>query len=207
MGIVGIDGEIREIKYQEASIEVTMEDVRRGELVWGALCAAGFLAGSGVLFMLYVWMVQIRTGSAQKGGWGKMKRYPTIWLAVVSVVLVLALGSCSSVEVRRTSQKKMGHGPPAHAKAHGYRRKHASGVELVYQSKSGVYVVVGMPNHYYCDCNDYFYKLGPLGWQASASIDGGWTYVTDKSLPPGLRMAKNGKGKGKQMASAKRPKW
>ena len=135
-----------------------------------------------------------------------MKRHSTIWLAVVSVVLVLALSSCSSVEVRRTPQrKKVGNGPPAHAKAHGWRRKHASGVEFVYHSKSGVYVVVGMPNHYYCDCNDYFYKLGPLGWQASASIDGGWTYVTDKSLPQGLRLAKN--GKGNRMASAKRPKW
>ncbi len=135
-----------------------------------------------------------------------MKRCSTIWLVVVSILLVLALSSCSSVEVRGTPGRKVGNGngPPAHAKAHGYRRKHASGVELVYQSKSGVYVVVGMPNYYYCDCNDYFYRLGPRGWQASVSIKDGWTYVTDKSLPPGLRTAR--KGKGKSLVSAKKLK-
>jgi len=138
-----------------------------------------------------------------------MKRCSTIWLVVASAVVVLALSSCSSLEVRGTTGRKVGkgHGPPAHAKAHGYRRKHASGVELVYKSKSGVYVVVGMPNHYYCDCNDLFYRLGPSGWQASAVVDG-WTYVTNNSLPPGLQGAKKGKGNGRQMplASAKNAK-
>lgn len=130
-----------------------------------------------------------------------MKRHSTIWLAVVSIVMALMLCSCSSLEVRRTPGRKIGkgNGPPAHAKAHGYRRKQVSGVEVVFQAKSGVYVVVGMPNHYYCDRNNLFYRLGPEGWQASAGVDGGWTYVTDKSLPPGLRGKKNGKGKGKFM--------
>ena len=40
-------------------------------------------------------------------------------------------------------------GPPPHAPAHGYRHKHEHGVELVFDSQLGVYVVVGWKDHFF----------------------------------------------------------
>jgi len=51
----------------------------------------------------------------------------------------------------------IGHGPPAHAQAHGYRHKQVAGFELVFDSNLGLYVVVGHHDYYYCV--SYFYRL------------------------------------------------
>jgi hypothetical protein len=97
---------------------------------------------------------------------------------------MLVLISCESLTVRSTSGKKQGHGPPPHAPAHGRRYKQ-QGVELVYDSGRGVYVVVGLPNHYYSEGN--YYRLRDTRWQVGVHIDGPWQPVSEESLPPGLR--------------------
>jgi hypothetical protein len=93
-------------------------------------------------------------------------------------------------------------GPPPHAPAHGYRRKHHvenRDVELVFDSGLGVYVVVGFPDVYF-DAN-VFFRLADVGWQVSMRPDGGWTLAAADRVPPGLAKAKGGNGK-----SAKGPK-
>ena len=87
------------------------------------------------------------------------------------------------------------HGPPPHAPAHGYRRKHqdqhhGGDIELVFDSGLGVYVVVGFPSHYWLDGTYYRERSG--SFEIAASIDGPWS--TSRSVPPGLA---KGKGKGK----------
>jgi hypothetical protein len=134
-------------------------------------------------------------------------RFKTIFLFVFTLAIVLLMtASCSrhSVYSGPVITKS---GPPAHAPAHGYRRKHMHmhGVELVFDSGRGVYVVVGLSDHYYHD--GYFFRLRSGIWEMCPKPDGSWKVVSDNSLPKGLRAnvkvnsnsrgKGNGKGKGK----------
>jgi hypothetical protein len=86
-------------------------------------------------------------------------------------------------------------GPPPHAPAHGYRHKH-QGVDLVYDSGRGVYVVVELDNYFYFKGNYYRHKENQ--WEISVHIEGPWEVITQKSLPKGLSGTKKGKGKPKE---------
>jgi hypothetical protein len=99
-----------------------------------------------------------------------------------------------------------GHGPPPQAPAHGYRRKHQQAyhrhggeVELIFDSGLGVYVVVGVSNHYYW--NGAYLRIDGGAWSTCAYLDGAWKPYSERSLPAGLRAkhakTKQGKGKGK----------
>jgi len=108
---------------------------------------------------------------------------------------MLMLVSCESVTVGRRPRPKRGHGPPPHAPAHGHRHKH-HGVELIYDSGCGVYVVVGFPSHYYY--SGHFYRFHGDQWEMSVEIGGGWKRTFEASLPPGLRGKEKAKGKPKE---------
>jgi len=120
-------------------------------------------------------------------------------VAIVSACALLVVTSCSEeLVVRRVSGPVIvRQGPPAHAPAHGYHRKHVGDVELVYDSTWDVYVVVGCPDHYYY--NDRFYRLCGTEWQVSLTLNSGWVRISDDRLPPGLqknRVAKANNGRG-----------
>ena len=70
-------------------------------------------------------------------------------LVVTSICILLLTSSCSEEVVYRRPVPGRGHGPPAHAPAHGRRRRVVHGVELIYDVGMGLYVVVGRPDHYY----------------------------------------------------------
>jgi hypothetical protein len=93
--------------------------------------------------------------------------------------------SCSTTTVCRSPGKKIGHGPPPHAPAHGCRRKLPAGVEIVFDSDAGVYVVVGWEKHFWLDGQYYRFRNGQ--WEVSLSIGTGWRMVSAETLPPGLR--------------------
>jgi hypothetical protein len=114
-----------------------------------------------------------------------MKSKMILLLAAALTCTALLAGSCSVLAVHRTSGPGWGNGPPAHARAHGYRSKTVQGYELVYDSDSGLYAVVGVPDCYYCDGR--FYRFCDSRWQVSIRVDSGWTVLADDSLPPGLR--------------------
>ncbi len=107
------------------------------------------------------------------------------FILALSWVLIVS-GSCSESVVYRPSGPGIGHGPPAHAPAHGYRRKQVAGVELVFDSEIGVYVVVGRSDHYYHE--GYFYRCINGQWEISAQPDSGWAFVAEASLPSGLKI-------------------
>jgi hypothetical protein len=97
-------------------------------------------------------------------------------------------------------------GPPPHAPAHGYRRKHAQdGVDMVFDSGLGVYVVVGTPDCWWADSRYYRWHDG--AWSIGARVSGPWTVVALDDVPSGLRgykaKAKNGKGNGKAKGKSK----
>lgn len=113
--------------------------------------------------------------------------------AVSLVCMALMLVSCESGTVGWKSRR--GHGPPPHAPAHGHRHRHG-GVELVYDSACGVYVVVGFPSYYYY--SGYFYRFYGGQWEMSVEIGGRWKRISEASIPPGLRGKEKAKGKPKE---------
>ena len=89
-----------------------------------------------------------------------------------------------------------GYGPPPHAPAHGYRHKHhASGVDLVFDSGLGVYVVAGLGHYYY---RDRFFRWHPDGWQLSRHPRGPWRWAYRDEVPGKLYKSKvKAKGRGR----------
>ena len=128
-----------------------------------------------------------------------MKSGTLLLCAAVMACAALMVASCSSVGICHTSSEKIGrgNGPPPHAPAHGYRHKHKTkGVELVYDSGRGVYVVVGLPDHYYY--NGHFFRIRGAQWEVSLHTANGWEPVYEDSIPPGLRTKGKSKGKRKK---------
>ena len=119
-----------------------------------------------------------------------------VFFVAVLALTSMTVSSCASVTARPGATGKQGHGPPPHAPAHGYRHKHQDGVELVFDSGRGVYVVVDIPNHYYIDGR--YYRLRADQWQVSAHFDGPWGVVAEVSLPVGLKTNSSGKHKTKK---------
>jgi hypothetical protein len=92
-------------------------------------------------------------------------------------------------------------GPPDHAPAHGWRRKHgiqhptqshkrAQGetrtrVELVYDGDLGVHVVVDHAGVYFH--GDHYFRMSAAGWEWSGHLAGSWTVAPDHGVPTGLR--------------------
>jgi hypothetical protein len=124
-------------------------------------------------------------------------RFKSAYLSfVVLVCAALMLVSCNRFSIGTGSghRRVYKHGPPPHAPAHGYRRKY-QGVELVFDSGRGVYVVVEFPNHYYF--KGRYYRLHEGQWEVSTSIDGEWEFVSEESLPWGLQTKDKKKAKSK----------
>jgi len=116
---------------------------------------------------------------------------------VVPVCMLLMLVSCESFSIGVGSGRrhKPKHGPPPHAPAHGYRHKY-EGVELVYDSGRGVYVVVDFPLHFYFEGS--YYRYHEPHWEVSVHVEGPWESISEEALPPGLRVKGKGKGKSKE---------
>ena len=117
-----------------------------------------------------------------------MKPRRKLVLKVACGLSIILLSSCETTHVYRRPHPHhggwIGNAPPAHAPAHGYRRKQVCGYDLVYDSNWGVYVVVGVTDCYYSD--GYFYRSFGGSWQISQQVDSGWVAVSVSGLPYGL---------------------
>jgi hypothetical protein len=56
--------------------------------------------------------------------------------------------------------------------------------DLRYDNRLGVYVVVGMPDHFYYDDRYYLYRDNR--WYSSTNLDGDWRYRSYRNVPRGL---------------------
>ena len=95
-------------------------------------------------------------------------------------------------------------GPPDHAPAHGYRRKHPQDdTALRFDSGLGVYVVVDTPDCWWLDGG--YFRVRDGVWSTGARLSGPWTVVEVDAVPVGLRGYKaKMNGKGNAPASRKR---
>lgn len=134
------------------------------------------------------------------------------------ILLFLAVMICSSCSifteetvVRETGEyerKTFQTGPPPHAPAHGYRRKHSDGTILIFDSGMDVYIVKDHPGHYFDKGSYYRQKNGR--WEKAQKVRGPWKEIKTKSLPPGLRRGTNNmepgdKGKKNKLKSPGKP--
>lgn len=129
---------------------------------------------------------------------------------LLPLILVLAVGCAETAggppASHRSDGPGRGYGPPPHAPAHGYRAKTSQGVEIVWDSGLGVYVVVDVAGTYYFE--DRYYRQHDDGWDVSIDLHGSWSTVDEKDLPPGLRGKELGKGHGKGKAEGHdKDKW
>lgn len=110
---------------------------------------------------------------------------------LLASALLVSLGACAPA----FHEHGYGRGnPPAHAPAHGHRKK-MHGHDISFDTGLGVYVVVGSPGLYFWD--DFYWRLRDGIWVRASAFDGPWIVVPDthRHLPPGLAR-KHGYGKG-----------
>jgi hypothetical protein len=123
---------------------------------------------------------------------------------LAALVIAVTTGGCQGVVVAPRSSEPAAvrqAGPPPHAPAHGYRKKHQSGAELRFDPNLGVYVVVGHTDLYFHD--DWFVRIHGGIWQVSTTLSGPWKPKPAEWVPPGLRAkhhAKKSKSRGRGAA-------
>jgi hypothetical protein len=118
------------------------------------------------------------------------------FIKILSLLLIISLVASAFVFTESKAD------PPPWAPAHGYRYKHADGVELIFDSGLGLYIVANFPNIYFS--RDHFYRWNDDKWQRSASFNGPWEIIGSEQLPPGLQKDKGkSKGKGKKKVQVK----
>jgi len=79
--------------------------------------------------------------------------------------------------------------PPAHAPAHGYRAKQGplapapekGGVEVTFDSESGVHVAIGLPGVFFQDGR--YYREQDGHWQVSLTGESGWAVTASSDVP------------------------
>ena len=123
---------------------------------------------------------------------GARPGWPVGMLTALLMASLGGLGGCVYPHHHPRSPKVHAHksGPPPHAPAHGHRHKQRDGIELVYDSEIGIYVVAGHSHHYH-DGQHYF-RWVEGKWMMSARMDHGWVVVSSHDVPTHL-MARYGK--------------
>jgi hypothetical protein len=134
-----------------------------------------------------------------------MPVFPRLLLLAALLAAGVALFGCTKRACVKTSPAPTvvleRQGPPPHAPAHGYRHKHPDGVELVFQTGIGVYVVTGYTDIYFYE--GHFYRVRKNKCEMSVHIGGPWRKAQVEALPREFRAQtskhENAKGKGKKV--------
>lgn len=116
-----------------------------------------------------------------------MKSRGNMTIAGAFLASLLLLAVCDTASAFRLFfwRRPAPQGPPAHAPAHGYRRQHIHGYELVFDTGLGVYVAVGHTDLYYHQ--GHFYRCHAGVWQISLRADV-WQPAGIDKLPAGLQV-------------------
>ncbi len=131
-------------------------------------------------------------------------------------VAIAALSGCQGVVLAPHPRKPVvvhKAGPPAHAPAHGHKRKHdhghkrkhQSGPELLFDAGLGVYVVAGHADIYFHD--GWFIRVHNGSWQVSATLDGSWQAKSAAWVPSSLRFKHHGKKQKARGRGVAKPAW
>ncbi len=109
-------------------------------------------------------------------------RRHVLWRALAAGVVGATLAGCHAHVAAPAPQARPM--PPAHAPAHGLRKKHHDH-ELRFDSGLGVYVLVDLPDLYFWD--DVYWRFRDGVWLHARLSSGPWIVVHDHPrIPPGL---------------------
>jgi hypothetical protein len=78
--------------------------------------------------------------------------------------------------------------PPPHAPAHGHRYRHDHGVDLVFDSGVGAYIVLGFDDLFFF--NNNYMRFYDGNWHHADRHDGRWRRANDRHVPHKLRKAR-----------------
>jgi hypothetical protein len=127
-----------------------------------------------------------------------MTRAKKYFVVALLASVVIAISACSMmIRPNRTESPAGGEergGPPPNAPARGYQHEQSGGIQLVFDSNIGVYVVSGYTEHYYY--HNRYYRWNNGSWQTSTKINRGWGSAPERTIPPGLRKS-HGHEKGR----------
>lgn len=114
-----------------------------------------------------------------------MKKFSVILILLFSVAM---LSGCvvTPFPPGHVKVKPYKHGPPPHAPAHGYRHRHQHGVEMVFDTAVGAYIVVGHPGIYFFN-GIYFHKDTKGFWKSAKHFKGPWHMKDVRKLPMKLK--------------------
>jgi hypothetical protein len=84
--------------------------------------------------------------------------------------------------------------PPPHAPAHGHRYRHNHGVDLVFDSGIGAYIVLGFDDLFFF--NNNYMRFYDGSWHHADRHDGRWLRTKDRHVPQKLRKARKHNKKG-----------
>lgn len=113
-----------------------------------------------------------------------MERRKFVWNGLVFTASLGLIGCQHEYREEPYGRRARGYGPPPHAPAHGYRHRYRRGVDLVFDSGLGVYLVAGVDRTYFYDGRFYRFRRGH--WEESRDYDGNWRRSSGRRLPPGL---------------------
>ncbi len=126
-----------------------------------------------------------------------MRTKKRVLSVLFSCLILFVFNACVHVGLRSHPEPHRDFGPPPHAPAHGYRHKNPDGIDLVFDSRIGVYVSVGHPHLYYS--GGRYFRFRNNRWEISVSYEGTWRRVSEDRIPPGLKKRHNrGRPGGKE---------
>ncbi len=122
-----------------------------------------------------------------------MKNRGNTLLLTAMLCAGLAITGCVAYPAHREGV----YAPPPRAPAPGYHQMYY-GHDLRYDVNLGVYLVVGMPNHYFY--HDNYYRYHEDRWYHSHDLKGNWRTYDERKLPPGLakKYGHDNRGKGRK---------
>lgn len=120
--------------------------------------------------------------------------------SLLALHLALSLGACAHEGPRGPGESADRKGPEAGLRDDGPFPR-ARRIEMVFDRRTGVYLIVRHPGHYF-DGDRFYRRLGER-WQAAPEIQGPWQHVEPGSLPQGLRPSAPG---GAPVRPADRPR-
>lgn len=94
----------------------------------------------------------------------------------------------------KSYQRQLRHTPPPHAPAHGYRHHHQHGVDLVFDSGIGAYVVLGFDDLFFLD--GFYMRFYDNRWHIADRYDGRWRSADDRHIPRKLRGQRSSEKQG-----------
>ena len=130
-------------------------------------------------------------------------------LAVLAALAALTIAGCSSVRIGHRDPEpapgpRAGYGPPAHAPAHGYRKK----FQYVHYPDSGVYYASDRGQYYWLEAGQW--KIGArLPGYVTIDLGNGVTIELDSDTPyahhkeTASRHPGKGKGRGKGLVKVR----